>query len=92
LSHRGDVMTTRVRFGRQPLVSIEPRHIKEYAAKLSKAGLSPNSVRLALAPLKILLATAFEEGLVRSNPATGVRIAPRVEEDSDAAKAKALTN
>jgi integrase len=52
---------------------------------------SPNTVRLAIAPVRALLATAFEEGLIRSNPAAGVRIAQRVEEDADADRAKALT-
>jgi integrase len=36
--------------------------------------MAPNSVRLAIAPVKALLATAFEEGVVRANPAAGVRL------------------
>jgi len=36
--------------------------------------MAPNSVRLALAPVKALLATAFEEGIIRVNPAAGVRL------------------
>jgi integrase len=36
--------------------------------------MAPNSVRLALAPVKALLATAFEEGVIRANPAAGVRL------------------
>ena len=52
---------------------------------------APGTVRLAIAPVRALLATAFEEGLIRSNPAAGVRIAQRVEEDADADRAKALT-
>ena len=38
-------------------------------------GLSPGSIRNLLAPVRALLATAFEEGLIRSNPAAGLRIA-----------------
>ena len=37
--------------------------------------MKPNTVRLALAPVKAMLATAVEEGLIRSNPAAGLRIA-----------------
>jgi integrase len=36
--------------------------------------MAPNSVRLALAPVKALLATAHEEGIIRGNPAAGVRL------------------
>ena len=46
--------------------------------------ISDNTVRLALAPVKALFATAFEEGVIRVNPAAGVRIlAPRVIEELD---------
>jgi integrase len=38
-----------------------------------------------------LLATAFEEGLIRSNPAAGLRIAQRLQGSADEAQAKALT-
>jgi integrase len=37
--------------------------------------MAANSVRLALAPVKALLATAHEEGVIRGNPAAGVRLA-----------------
>jgi integrase len=87
-------------FGRMRLTAIEPRDVKEYAAevasrKVGDRGVKPNTVRLALAPVKALLATAVEEGLIRSNPAAGLRIAqatsaPAVE-DAEAEKAKALT-
>jgi integrase len=52
---------------------------------------SPNTVRLALAPVKAMLATALEEGLIRSNPAAGVRIAQPVEVDVEE-QVKALTD
>lgn len=78
-------------FGRMRLTEIEPRTIKQYAAHIAARGVSPNTVRLAIAPVRVLLATAFEEGLIRSNPAAGVRIAQRVGEDADASKPKALT-
>src|SRR5262249_23245919 len=62
-------------FGRMRLAEIEPRDVKAYAASVAKRGVSPNTVRLALAPLKALLATAVEEGPIRSNPSAGLRIA-----------------
>jgi integrase len=40
-------------------------------------GLKPNTVRLCVAPVRALLATAVEEGVLRSNPAAGLRIALR---------------
>jgi integrase len=73
-------------FGRRRLVEIEPRDVKLFAAALSAGTalrgdghpsrpLAPASVRNAVAPVRILLAPAVEEGLLRSNPATGLRIA-----------------
>jgi integrase len=82
----------RTRFGRTQLAAIEPRHIKAYAAELGKRGLSPASVRNLLAPLRALFATAFEEGVIRSNPTAGVRITrPQHYQDGEEAKAKALS-
>lgn len=63
-----------VHFGRMPLASIRPQDVKAYAAKLADRGIARNTVRLAVAPVKALLATAHEEGLLRSNPAAGLRL------------------
>lgn len=76
--------------GRLRLAEIEPRDIKRYAAHLAGRGLSPASVRLGIAPVRALLATAVEEGLIRSNPAAGLRFAQPVEAD-EGERAKALT-
>ena len=58
------------------LGEIEPRHVKQLAALVSDGGRrKPRTVKLAIAPLRALLATAVEDGLIRSNPAAGVRIA-----------------
>lgn len=92
-------------FGRQKLASIEPRHIKEYgaqvAARIAKRSGEPVSadyVRLQLAPLKALLATAFEDGDIPTNPSANVRfVTPRVaaddvlEDDGEEDEVKALT-
>src|SRR5689334_19992615 len=60
-------------FGRQRLAEIEPRDMKRFVAELAGRGLEPSSVRKMLAPVRALLATAVEEGPIRSNPAAGVR-------------------
>jgi integrase len=62
-------------FGRMRLAEIEPRDVKRYAAEVAGRGVARDTVRLAVAPLRALLATAVEEGLIRSNPAAGLRIA-----------------
>jgi len=50
-------------------------------------------VRLAIAPLRALFATAFEDGLIRTNPAYGVRLAAvvKVSDDGEQEQVKALT-
>jgi integrase len=80
-------------FGRRRLAEIEPRDVKRYATSVSARGVSANTVRLALAPLKALLATAVEDGLIRSNPAAGLRLTTEAArpDESDGAKVKALT-
>jgi site-specific recombinase XerD len=77
-------------FGEMRLATCEPQDVKAFAGVWSeaaaargagsggKADLRPlsesNTVRMALAPVKAMFATAFEEGLIRSNPTAGVRI------------------
>lgn len=80
-------------FGRMQLAAIEPRTIKAYAAHIAARGVAPGTVRLALAPVRVLLATAFEEGLIRTNPAAGVRVSQQqpVDGADGQQQAKALT-
>jgi integrase len=61
-------------FGRTPLAAITAQDVKRYAAECAKAGLARNTIRLRIAPVKALLATAHEEGLIRANPAAGLRL------------------
>jgi len=63
----------------------------EFAARVASRGVSQHTVRLALAPVKALLATAFEDGLIRANPSANVRIAIAAREDVDEETTKALT-
>ena len=51
--------------------------------------LSPGTIRNALAPLRALFATAVEEGLLRSNPMSGMRLAGRRVQPQDR---RVLTN
>jgi integrase len=59
--------------GKLQMTDIEPRDIKRYAVAIADRGVSANTVRLYLAPLRALFATAVEDGLIRYNPAAGVR-------------------
>lgn len=70
-------------FGRRRLSEIGPADVKAYARSLSGEGLGPRTVRRYLAPLKALLATATEDGLLRANPAAGVRLGAAVAEPVD---------
>ena len=64
-------------FGRSKLAAIAPPDVKAYLETVKARGVAQNTIRLALAPLRAMFATAVEEGLIRSNPCTGVRL-PKV--------------
>ncbi|MFN8224252.1 MAG: site-specific integrase [Gaiellales bacterium] len=76
-------------FGPMKLAEIEPQHIKQWLLHLAEQGLAPASIRNLFAPLRAMLADAAEDGLIRSNPAAGVRI-PNTAKHAEP-KAKALT-
>lgn len=59
--------------GNLQLADIRMAHIKRYASKLAARGLANNTIRRDIAPLRAPLATAVEDGLIRSNPAAGFR-------------------
>jgi integrase len=61
-------------FGTVKLDRIDPPMVKAYIAHLADRGLSPASVRRMYAPVRALLATAHEDGLISTNPAAGVRV------------------
>jgi site-specific recombinase XerD len=77
-------------FGRMRLGHVRPPDIKGYVATLEARGLAANTVRLAFAPVRALFGTAFDDGLIRSNPAAGVRIVVQ-SEDEEEEQAKALS-
>ena len=76
--------------GQLELTAIEPRDLKRVAASLADKGLMPASIRCILAPLKLVLATAYEDGLIRANPAAGVRLV-QGSQRRDPSKRKALS-
>jgi integrase len=78
-------------FGRLRLAEIEPRDVKRYVAGVAAEGVSRDTIRLALAPVRALFATALEEGLIRTNPATGIRLPASSTVEAEEEKAKALT-
>ncbi len=61
-------------FGRQPLGTIRPQDVKAYAETLAATGAARNTIRLALAPVRAMLADAFEESVIRANPAARLRL------------------
>jgi integrase len=67
--------------------------VKRYVAAVKAEGVGANTVRLAVAPVRALFATALEEGgLIRSNPCAGVRVSQAAPVEEDGERAKALTD
>ena len=66
--------------GQTMLAALEPRDVKALVNRLEKKNLAPGTIRNAITALKAMLATAKEEGLIRSNPASDVRLPARTEE------------
>lgn len=61
----------------QPAVKLDelaPSDIRDFIAHLAGEGHSPATVRRYAAPLRAMLATAYEDGHVTRNPAAGVRV------------------
>ncbi len=73
------------------LVDVEPPDVRRFVKHLEDRGLAPASVSKNLAPLKAMFATAVEDGALRSNPTTGVRVNGRRDESEEEAVAKAMT-
>jgi integrase len=57
-----------------PLERIDPPLLRSFIAHLAKRGLAPASVRRMYAPVRALLGTAYDDGMLRTNPAAGVRV------------------
>jgi integrase len=62
-------------FNTMPLERIDPPVLRRYVNHLAtKHKLAPATVRRYYAPVRALLASAYEDGHLRANPATGVRV------------------
>lgn len=61
-------------FGTKPLDRIDPPALRAYVKHLEGRGLTPAAVRKYYAPIRAMLATAYEDGQLQSNPAAGVRV------------------
>jgi integrase len=80
------------KLGKRRLAEITPQDLRTYVSELEAAGLAPASVRKFFAPVRALFATALEDGLIRSSPTAGIRIANRRENvEIDDERVKALT-
>ena len=77
-------------FGRMPLAQVEPRDVRRYVAAVKGRGVAANTVRLAVAPVRALFATAVEDGILRVNPCVGIRLAGKVDGE-DGRQVRALT-
>lgn len=73
------------------LAEVEPPDVRRYIAELEAEGLAPSTVRRELAPLRAMYATALEDGAVRTNPTTGVRVSGSRHDEEEEPRAKALT-
>jgi len=80
-------------FGRMKLTAMRPTDLRQFVKKLADDGLKPNTVRNIFAPVRALLATAVEDGLIRHSPATSIRLATSRGSVDEAGKpkVKALT-
>ncbi len=81
-------------FGDRKLRSIGPRDVKRFVAHVQSRGVSHNTVRLALAPVRCLFGCALEDELIERNPCAGVRVTRPADaelDDDRKEKAKAMT-
>lgn len=62
------------RFGSMLLAEITLGDVRAFAKALVEKGLAPNTVRNVITPLRAMMASALEEGLIRYSPAAGLRL------------------
>jgi integrase len=58
------------------LDEVTAAHLGAYARLLEKGGLSPRSIRNVVLPVRLALASACDDGLIKSNPAAGLKLRP----------------
>ncbi len=60
--------------GSQRLDRIDATILRRFVAGLTDRGLSRNTIRLAMCPVKLVFAQAVEDGLIDRDPSAGIRI------------------
>jgi integrase len=58
----------------QPLSAVQPRHVENYRDSLTKAGLSPLSLRLTFKVVSGVFAKAVRQGVLTTNPCGSVEL------------------
>jgi integrase len=80
------------RWGPWKLAEVEPTDVRELFGEMRKSGSSTSAIKKLRAALSAMFATAVDDGLLRSNPVSGVRIPAAVANEApDEERAKALT-
>ncbi len=64
-------------FGRVKLADVDAPMVREFVASMEASGQSAGSIRKHYAPLRAMLATAVEDGVIRYNAAAQVRVVVR---------------
>ena len=72
--YRADLALAVAYFGRTRLTAIGPSDVGEFAIRLAEEGRGARTVQRIVGTLRLVLASAVEDGLLKANPALGVRL------------------
>ena len=61
-------------FGRRRIKDIRPRDVRGFITSMQDAGIKSSNLRGHMVALKVLFATAYEDGDIASNPCQGIRL------------------
>jgi integrase len=73
------------------LADVEPAEVRELFGDLRRSGKSTSAIKRLRAALSAMFATAVDDGKLRSNPVSGIRIPAAPNEEPEDGRAKALT-
>lgn len=62
------------RLGQVPVGTVTPMHVRRFVADMAEHGAAPGTIRNAYRLVHMLLGGAVHAGLIRSNPAFGIRL------------------
>ncbi len=79
------------RFGRRRLSALRPSDVQTFIAELTAEGLSASRVRKVAIVLRMVMDAAVRDGMIRTNPVTGIR-QPRIEREEAAYFAPAVVD